>query len=283
MNFPATHFAAQKIQEGSGRLEIEFVAGQSAVTWLGSSSPLKILVPQSRGQSVWACMSNFGGGLVAGDQTKLQIRIGENARGFVGTQSSTKIYRNSNSRPCSHTTHATLEKNSLLVFAPDPVQAFANSSYAQRQEFHLSIGAGLVMLDWFTSGRAANGERWAFEKLQSRNDVFIAGRRVFVDSILLESKNEALDSPHCTGRFNCFATLLLVGESLQNFSATLLAEISSRPIERNAALVCSASSVRDGAILRVAGEDVESVSRELKRHLNFVPELLGDNPWSRKW
>jgi urease accessory protein len=284
MNFPAAQFASpKKIHEGSGQLEVEFVAGQSAVTSLFSSNPLKILAPQSRGQSVWAYTSSFGGGLVAGDQTRFNIRVGENARCFVSTQSSTKIYRNPNSRPCSHSTRAKLETNSLLVFAPDPVQAFANSSYTQRQEFRLANGAGLVLLDWFTSGRAANGERWAFAKLQSRNDVFIEGGRAVVDSILLDSESEPLDSPHRTGRFNCFAMLLLIGEPLRNVAADLLNEISSRPIERGAALVCSAGPVQNGAMLRMAGESVENVSGELKRHLHFAAELLGDNPWARKW
>jgi urease accessory protein len=74
------------------------------------------------------------------------------------------------------------------VFAPDPVQAFANSSYTQRQEFHLAVGAGLAFVDWFSSGRVARGERWEFERFQSRHDVFMAGERVFVvDSILLRS------------------------------------------------------------------------------------------------
>jgi hypothetical protein len=33
----------------------------------------------------------------------------------------------------------------------------------------------------------------------------------------------------------------------------------------------------------VAGEHVEAVGRELHRHLIFARELLGDDPWARKW
>jgi hypothetical protein len=54
-------------------------------------------------------------------------------------------------------------------------------------------------------------------------------------------------------------------------------------VERNSPLIYSASPVQDGAVLRIAGEDAENVSHELKRHLKSLTELLGDDPWSRKW
>jgi urease accessory protein len=269
--------------KGRAHLEVELVFGESTATSASATSPLKLLTPCSRGLSVWAYASNFGGGMVAGDETRLDLRIGPEARCFVGTQASTKIYRNPAHLPCSHTTQAVLERGSLLVFAPDAVQAFESSSYRQRQEFHLANGAGLVLVDWFTSGRAARGERWAFDTFQSRNDAFVDGQRVFVDSILLNSGDGEMHSPHRTGRFNCFAMMLLLGQTLREASAKLMAEISSRPVDRKASLICSASPVQEGVVLRMAGEDVESVSREIKRQLNFLADFLGDDPWARKW
>jgi urease accessory protein len=279
----ATNLEKSPKPRGHAHLTVQTVSGQSTVTSTESASPIKILVPKSRGASVWACASSFGGGLVAGDQTRIDLSIGSESRCFLGTQASTKIYRNPSRLPCSHKTFARLESNSLLVFAPDPVQAFADSAYSQRQEFQLAAGAGLVLVDWFSSGRAARGERWAFNNFQSRNDVFISGERIFMDSILLNSADGSLASSHRTGRFNCFAMLLLVGEPLQTAAANLMAEISARPVERGANLICSASPVRNGAILRVAGESVEQVGHELHHQLKFASALLGDDPWARKW
>jgi urease accessory protein len=283
MNVLETNVETEGSVKGRAHLEVELVFGESTAISTEATSPLKLLTPCSRGKSVWAYASNFGGGLVAGDETRLDLRIGPEARCFFGTQASTKVYRNPARRPCSHTTRAVVEPGALLVFAPDAVQAFAGSSYRQRQEFHLANGAGLVLVDWFTSGRAARGERWEFDHFQSRNDVFVDGERVFVDSILLAADEGAVGAPHRAGRFNCFAMLLLLGESLREAAVNLLAEISARPVERGAALLSSASPVREGVVLRLAGEDVETVSREMKRHLNFLAEFLGDDPWARKW
>jgi len=270
-------------EKGCAVLEVESVFGESTVTSAFASTPLKLLTPRSRGTSVWAYTSSFGGGFVAGDETRLELNIGKDARCFLGTQASTKIYRNPSQRACGHVTQVTVGENALLVFAPDPVQPFKSSSYVQRQTFQLAAGAGLVLVDWFTSGRAARGEHWAFDRFQSRNEVFIAGRRAFLDSILLNAANGFNASVHQTGRFNCFAALLLLGTPLKEFAEKLTQEISARPVGRRSALVVSASAIPGGALLRIAGESVEEVGRELHHHLKFVAPLLGDDPWRRKW
>src|SRR5580692_11910689 len=113
---------ADAVATGTARLEVDVVTGQSAVTSARASSPLKLLVPRSRGPSVWAYLSSYGGGFVAGDETSLDIQLGAEARCFVTTQALTKIYRNPRLRPCSHRLSATLEEGSLLVLAPEPIQ-----------------------------------------------------------------------------------------------------------------------------------------------------------------
>jgi urease accessory protein len=271
------------VEKGRAALEVERVFGESTVVSSFATSPMKLLAPRSRGPSVWACTSSFGGGLVAGDQTRLDLKIGREARCFIGTQASTKIYRNPALIPSGHQTRAILAENSLLVFAPDPVQAFAGSTYHQRQEFRLADGAGLALLDWFTSGRAARGERWAFNRFQSRNEVFLNGRCVFLDSLLLDPAHDPVASSHRMGRFNCLAMLLLIGEPLRAAAAELLQTVSARSVTRRAALVSSASPVGDGALLRLGGESVEEVGRELRAHLKFLAALLGEDPWARKW
>jgi urease accessory protein len=265
------------------RLEVDMVAGRSAATTVCASNPMKILVPQPRGRGVWACLGSFGGGFVAGDETSLDVRVGVNARCFLTTQASTKIYRNPRFRPCGHALRAELHAGSLLVLAPDPIQSFAGSTYKQRQEFKMQPGAGLVLLDWFCSGRAARRERWSFIRLESRNEVFLDQERLLVDSLLLDQMHGPLDGANRMGRFNCLALLVLAGPMVADAAAAILAEVETQPVTRRAELIVSASPIRQGAVVRIAGERGEEVSREVRRHLAFVAELLGDDPWARKW
>src|SRR5204862_7713297 len=87
---------------GDAVLAVSMVHGLSAATTAWARSPLKLLTPRSRGESVWAYTSSFGGGMVAGDRTRLEVTIDAGARCFLGTQASTKIYRNPGRLPCSH-------------------------------------------------------------------------------------------------------------------------------------------------------------------------------------
>jgi len=259
------------------------VAGRSAVTSACASSPMKLLVPRPRGDSVWAYLGSLGGGFVAGDQTKMQVRLGTDARCFLTTQASTKVYRNPNGRPCGHALRADLAAGSLLVLMPDPIQSFAGSIYSQRQAFHLETGAGLVLLDWFSSGRTARKERWKFVRLHSRNEVFAGPERMLLDSLLLDQADGALDGPPRMGRFNCLAVIVITGAVVAAAASHCLAAIEARPVLRGERLLVSASPIRGGAILRLAGERVEEVAAEIRRLLRFLPQLLGDDPWSRKW
>ncbi len=257
--------------------------GASAVTGAFSTSPMKLLVPRPRGQSAWIYSSSFGGGLVAGDRTSLDLSLAAGTRAFVGTQSSSKIYRNPSKRASGHSTRARLGAGSLLVFAPDPAQLFAESTYTQRQEFDLAADASLVLVDGFSPGRLARGERWAFDHYSSRNLIRVDAKPAFLDSLRLDPSDGPLDSPFRGGRHGCLAMLVLWGPMLADAAKAVLDDVGGRAVERRAALVVSASPIRGGVVVRVAGEGAEVVGRELRRWLLPVAPMLGDDPWQRKW
>jgi hypothetical protein len=63
----------------------------------------------------------------------------------------------------------------------------------------------------------------------------------------------------------------------------VLEEVSHLPAKRRGSLLISASPIADGAVLRVAGEEVGAVDRYLRRHLTSLSEFLGEDPWCRRW
>src|SRR5262249_14496468 len=93
---------------GKASLEVQLIAGASTVTSSYATSPLKLLPPRPRGRSVWIYTSSFGGGLVAGDQTQLDLTLAAGTCCFLATQASTKVYRNPCLLPCGHRTRAIL-------------------------------------------------------------------------------------------------------------------------------------------------------------------------------
>jgi urease accessory protein len=269
------------MRSGVGALEVSHVAGQSAVVSCNSSSPVKILAPHPRGKSVWAYLSSFGGGMVGGDHTQIEITVNERARCFFSTQASTKIYRNSIQFPCSQTLSVQLAPQSLLVLFPDVLQPFANGSYSQKQHFQLDPSANLVTVDWFSAGRVARGERWSFRRLESRNEISIGTESVFRDSLLLDPALAAGSPP--MGRYNCVALVVMVGGLLTEMAERQVQRISALPVAHRAQTIESASRFREGVVLRVAGLNVEEVANKIQAYLKDIVPLLGDDPWKRKW
>lgn len=288
MSFPvqvdlASRHAGGGFPPGSSQLDVGLVDGMSTVLSARSSAPVRLLTPRSRGSAVWAFLSGLGGGLVGGDETAMNVQVGPEARCLLGTPASVKVYRNASTRVCRQNLHASVSPGGLLVCLPDMVQPFAGSSFEQRQIFRLATGGSLVLLDGLSSGRQARGERWAFNRYASRNDISVDGQCRFWDSVSLDASDGPVGGTNRMGRFNAFVLMVLMGPMVAAAATMLLARIAAMPVERQARTIVSAGPLPEGAVLRMASESVESALRDIRSHLEFVSALVGDNPFARKW
>ena len=277
-----TSGSASKVRAGTGRLQFEQVRGTTVLTRALATSPLRVLNPKSAGRSAWVYLSTYGGGLVGGDSVDVAIDAGPRAEVLIATQASTKVYRASCG--ASQRLHARAADGSLLVLLPDPVTAFAGSRYAQEQRIELDEAASLVLVDWLTAGRMAAGERWQFDGYTSRMFVRRSGALLLHDAASLIPGDGSVAGR--MNRFNCVATVIVSGPAVQAAAARLDGEINTAPLTRQADMLMSAAPLAGadkGTVLRLAGLSVEQVGGMLRRLLNFVPSLLGDDPWSCKF
>jgi urease accessory protein len=266
---------------GAGRLHCSLVNGATAVRQAQAASPLKLLCLHRRSDCAWIFASTYGGGLVAGDHIRLDATFGRGTRCFLGTQASTKIYRSPNFQISRQSLNATLGADSLCVAAPDPITCFAHARFQQRQRFDLDPSASLVLIDWLASGRHASGERWAFDRYDSGIDVRIGGKLLVRETLLLDPADGPIGSRSRMGRFNCFATLILVGPMVRPMAEAMLRFTAAAPIGKSD-LLFAASPLADGAICRIAGPSAQVVGQWMRDRLSDIPELLGESPWERK-
>jgi urease accessory protein len=256
------------------------VANRSIVSRAFATSPLRLLTPRNHGHAAWIYAASFGGGLVGGDALRLDVRVDEGASAFLSTQASTKIYRSDATTRVD--TRAQVGAGASLVIWPDPVVCFADSTYHQQQDVDVAVDGALVLVDWMTSGRRASGERWRFRRYANRLTVRYGGRLALLDSIVLDGAEG--DLAVRMGRFDVLCSATIVGPHLRAASDGILAGIAALPMRRRAPVLVAAAPVADaGCILRVAGGSVEQVSAVVREHLSFVPGLLGEDPWARKW
>lgn len=265
-------------EPGRGLLALEHEGRGTVVRAARANSPLKLLLPRNHGHGAWAYTASFGGGLVDGDSVHLEVDVGARATGLLSTQSSTKVYRSP--RGCRQALHARVADEALLVVLPDPVACFAGARYEQLTTVTLAPSASLVLLDAFTCGRAARGERWAFSRYSARTQVERQGTPLLLDSVRLDPEEGGL--PPRMGRFEALALLAVFGPRAAVLREALLQPAA--PLRRRASVIEAASPLgEDGALLRVAATSVEEASLAIRARLSSLPTLLGDDPLARKW
>jgi urease accessory protein len=273
--------AASQTAPGGGDIEVRRGPdGRSRVTRAYATSPLRLLTPRNHGRAAWIYTSSYGGGLVDGDVVAMDVAVGDGAATFVSTQASTKVYRSF--RGTESRLRARVGRGGLLIVAPDPVVCFAGARYRQSQTVQLEPDAGLVLVDWVTSGRREAGERWRFEEYVAHTEIEADGRRALYDTVSLRAAHGELESR--LGRFDVLALVVMAGGVLVEPARTVIERVEQTPLVRRGDLLMSAAPLRTGGgVVRIAGRSVEQVGRVIERVLDVVPALLGDNPWSRKW
>ncbi len=139
-----------------------------------------------------------------------------------------------------------------------------------------------MVLDWVSSGRHAAGERWAFDEYHGQLTVRLDGRLLVHDTLALRAADGNLRAR--LGQFNVLAVAVLAGTTLSAAAVSLVANASASPATKKAEQLVAATPLRDcGCVVRFAGTSVERVGRTIREFLAFLPALLGDDPWTRKW
>jgi urease accessory protein len=266
---------------GRGWIDVVRRGERSVVTRALATSPLRLLTPRNHGRGAWIYTATYGGGLLGGDDIRLDVSVGAGATAMMSTQASTKVYRSN--REASSELRAHVESDALLAVLPDPVVCFASATFRQLQRIDLDAGGSLIFMDWLSSGRRARDERWQFDGYSSRVEIVQNGCTAILDALTLDAA--AGDVGDRMGRFNVLCAIVLLGPLLAAPAAHGLSRIAAMPLEKRAGRLVAASPINrgsDGCLIRIAGVSFEAVASAAREHLRFVPSLLGDDPWARR-
>jgi urease accessory protein len=245
-----------------------------------ATSPLKLFTTRNHAGACWVYAATLGGGFVGGDAIRMTLDVGTGASALLTTQASTKVYRSL--KPASQQISAVLHQDALLAVVPDSIVCFAGAHFSQEQRYDLAGRANLVVVDWMTSGRHAAGERWAFAHYTSRIQVARDGKRMLYDGLTLQHETDTIADR--MGRFDVWASCVITGPRVAEAAAAIVDRVARLPVHAHGDMIESACALAGGgAMLRMAGSNVEQVARHLRSQLHFLQPLLGDDPWSRKW
>ena len=234
--------------------------------------------PRSRARAPRAvCLVTFGGGLVDGDAIEVDLRVEAGATLVVFTQATTKAFRGSS------TQHIRAEVHGTLVLLPDPVACFARARYRQRVDITLHGEGSAVTLDGFTSGRAAFGERWAFDAVDLRDD-----RRATEGPARPRPRRASArraDGPIATRAGSLRGVRDACSPSAarrRGRHAALARRRASSPTTSSRRRAPARARLHSGAIVRIAGTSPAHALGEARRRLRNLPDIDVVDPFASR-
>jgi urease accessory protein len=109
---------------------------------------------------------NPTGGLLASDRLETDIVLGPGSRVCLSTPSATRVYRSPGPAAVQRVT-LDVGRGAALEWLPDHLIPSPGARLRQTTEIRLGADATLLYLDAWATGRAARGEAWGFDLLDS--------------------------------------------------------------------------------------------------------------------
>lgn len=173
----------ERAAAGDGFLRLRF-ALSGARTILAQSRfslPLQALSPLAlEDGSCYLLLLNPTGGVLGGDHLVTEIELEPGTHVCLSTPSATRVYR-TDDKPAILETTIRVGERATLEYFPDHVIPHAGSVLRQSLRLEIARGSRAIVVDSLASGRRAHGERWKFRELDSRTEVRVGTRPVYLN------------------------------------------------------------------------------------------------------
>lgn len=155
---------------------------------------------------------NTAGGLVEGDDTRLRVSIGRDARALFLTVGSTKHYKCLHGGVTNEIMEFTVAPGALLEYVPDETIPYRNSRARRNLKIWLSGSARLFFAEVLSAGRIhyGNGERFEFKDFVSSTEIAVDGEPLVADRLVAFDKNEVSALAEMWGGYSHLVTIYIV-------------------------------------------------------------------------
>lgn len=192
---------------------------------------------------------NPTGGLVGGDHLTTRIFQGARTRVCLTTPSSTRVYRTARD-PAVQETFIQLNEGATLEYLPDHVIPHAAAAFRQSLRVGMAPGSRAVICDALAAGRLAHGERWKFREIDSRTEVFMRGRPLFINRTKINPEACTPQQLGIMGEFNYMGSVAAFADGFEGWEK--LAASMNEALVRLPEITAGVSLMaRDGCLARV--------------------------------
>src|SRR6202521_6448135 len=165
-----------------GFLRLRFArSGESTILAQSRFSlPLQALTPLTLADGAsYLMLLNPTGGVLGGDHLITDIVQEAETHVCLTTPSATRIYRTAEKSAILETV-IHVGEGATLEYFPDHIIPHAGSALRQSLRIKMARGSRAILLDSFSAGRVARGERWNFSEIDSRTEVTMCGKPAFL-------------------------------------------------------------------------------------------------------
>ncbi len=194
-------------------LNVEDRKGKTVAKNVYFQGAFKVMRPIYHDDSGRACyyLLNPGGGYLDGDRYQMKLSLGENAKLTLTTQGATKIYKT----PKNHAyqeSEIELAAGSFLEYVTDPLIAYQNANYKQKNVIRMDKTATLFYSDIITPGWSPEGENFSYETVQLLNEIYIDDELVVYDHIKLKPLNQNIKGLGFMEGYTHLGSMIVVGQ-----------------------------------------------------------------------
>ena len=260
---------------GKVHIQIAEHGGSAFIKKAYFSPPFKVanVTEDKQSRTLQLMLMSSSPGILDGDAHECMIEIGLNACLQLSTQAYQRLFHMKSGASQSLEVH--LQNHASFCYLPHPTVPHANASFTSRNQFHLGNHCRFVYGEVVTCGRKLNGESFLFDKYHSISHIFINGKLVVKENLLLQPAMMNVQSIGQLEGYSHQASFLYLQQDVQMAEITTqLMEVLS--IEKNMMFGISALAV-NGLVVRLLAQGAEQLYDCLQR-INAILPHLPPNP-----
>lgn len=262
---------------GSLSLDLEERQGKTVAKRVYFQGAFKVMRPiyaDNSGQVTYYLL-NPGGGYLDGDRYSMEISAGVGAKATITTQSATKIYKTPKSLAYQET-KISLKKDSYLEYLPDPLIAYENAHYKQKNIVHMERGATFLYTDILTPGWSSSGRKFSYDTIQSITKIYWDDKLGVFDHIKLMPQRQTMSGLGHMEGYTHLGSMIAVSEQMDQ---TLLDELFDHIQSEQGDFTFGISNLAiPGFSLRIQANATQTIERILNRCHEIISKKWNQRP-----
>lgn len=262
----------------NGEIRIVFRRNAEGKTYMARSLwkiPLQILKPHYYDVDGTAVVYslNPAGGILQHDRLLTEIECEPGTDAVFTTPGNNKYYKMDDG--CAKVWNRLyVRKGGVLEYLPEHNVPFARATVYQDNEFRVEKGAVLFAADMVTAGRVASGEKFLYDRYQSRTRIFIDGELALYDNCCLEPGKEDLLKTGLLDGYQANGSLYVYADGMD---PALKTEINALGKAGNVRI--AAGNVRpDLLVVRFLGDSMIDMSMTMQNVWNLCRKSILGKP-----